>query len=638
MNRRGGEPGEVESRAESRVNKLVVAVLVLGGLGLALLLWLVPARGAVRTGADTGSELTSPRAAGTLERPPSATPLETPLDPSGEMPARESAASVPAIPPPATQTEAEPVAGLSFHGQVLDALTQRPIAGARALVARPKRHVRPEELTPEEIEREVVSDAEGRFELPLAEGRPIEIGHLLADGYGAGTFVLDGEHRSRAKAAVLELLPGAALEVAVTDAAGAPVPGAKVELVGSREQITRANSMIFRSSQSWVAHTDESGLARLSNLPAEVELAWTVLLEVESTGRAGRIALAPGELRQLRVVLAGSARILGMVRDEQGLPVPGLDLWLAQTDSADPRAKAAFAKARSDENGRFEFRDVPFETLILGPSPGTQEFVARDEPVVRVDRPLVEQDLEVLRGLFLAGRVVGSEQELEGLDFLCVQHLDGRWLSDGSLAGASFRAGPLPPGEYLVSASGAWSATAIVRAAAGSSDVELPILANQELRLRIEGADGPFELESRDLERGPVFRRGVEDGTRLRLAPGRHALYLTAPDGQVAFLAPLVVEQGQPERELVLRLERGARCTFVHRAAEGTRRLVLLVDGMPFPLPSAFDDAVPAGAARSVLVPPRALVAELHEGKRVVARESLAPAPGERLRVELVPR
>lgn len=615
------------------MKKLLLAVLVVvGGV-----LWLLPGRGSEQDGGGAEPGRSALEAAAPPEAP------GVTIEP-GERPAREQVGEVGQVADESAPVEEElPAPGVeessssaSFHGQVFDALTQRPMAGVRAVIARAQRKVGPEELAPEEIAREAVSDVEGRFELALVSAHGVDLGTLLAEGYGPARFLADQAHASRATAAVLELLPAAALEVDVTDVDGQPLRGAMVALVGPSENLMSANSAVFASGREWEARTDATGRARFPSLPAEVELAWTVLREPDA-GRAGRVALAPGETRSLAVVLGSDARVFGHVRDEQGSPVAGLDLWLAQADAADRRARAAVAKTRSDESGRFEFAGVPYETLVLGPAPGAQEFMARGHEVVFVDRPIVERDLVVERGLFLSGRVTGNTAEIEELAFLNVQHLDGTYVDSATLDGASFRIGPLRAGEYLLSGADAHRGTAVVRVAAGASDVELPMLEQRELRLSIQGSGGPFELRVRDVSRGPIWMWTETAGTSiLPLVPGRYALLVSAPGDLVGYLAFEVGEH--TPSELALRLEPAARCTFVHRASEGTRTLRFFVDGAPYVSDHLSESALPAGAARSLLLPPRPLVAELCEGTRVVARETLAPRPGERLRVELVPR
>jgi hypothetical protein len=604
------------------VKKLVVAVLVLVGL----VLWLLPRREPARDGLDMQPE--APLVAAPA-------PLETPQVVAAE-PEASTAREPVAEPAAATPSEPEETAlsgtRAEFHGQLLDALSQRPIAGARVLVSRAQRKARADELTPEEIAREVHSDADGFFVLPVSTRGGGEPGHVLAEGFGARRFLADGAHGSRAQAAVLALVPAAGLEVRVRETGGAPAAGARVELVRPGEHFSSGNSAMFLTGLSWSALADDAGLARFAGLPAEIELAWSVRHADGEGGPAGRLALAPGETRRLEVVLGG-ARLVGHVRDEQGVPVPGLALWLAQADVA-AHDREVVATASSDANGRFEFAAVPFARLVLGPDPELGGFVVRAEALVVVDRPVVEQDLEVTPGLFLEGRVVGSAAELARISFLNVFRLDGTWCAGGEFLPPDFRAGPLPSDEYLVSASGADAATTRVRAAAGTSGIELELLGARELVLRIQGAGGPCELAFREPSTSIVRRSHVAGEVRQRFAFGEHVVQATTADGRVGMLA-FTVDELTPE-ELVLALAPGASCTFVHRAEAGARTLVLRVDGAIFALPFR-TKALAAGAALEVLVPARPLVVELCEGGRVVASQALAPAAGERLRVELVP-
>jgi hypothetical protein len=619
------------------VKRLVVALLgVVLLVVAALALWLVLVRAVERGGADARADSVA-----AAEAPPSDAPLEAPRLLAAEPEAASARESLPVstvgradeVRIPA----ATPEMSVSFHGLVLDGATRLPIARARATVAGGEPD-QPSHASEAPDGGEATSDGAGRFELRLSPGELGGSARLRADGYGEETCALDDAHDAPERAQVIELLPAAALEVRVLDAGGAPERGGEVRLARpGRSDISADFLGRVDAGLSWSTTTDADGVARFGSVPAEVELGWEVLVEPLSYGNAGHLALAPGETRRIEVRLGGNARLFGHVRDEQGAAVPGLELWLGQPQATFSRR--GVATAASDAQGRFEFVNVPFETFVLGLLPEESDFTTYGETLLTIDRSVVEHDLEVTRGLFLSGRVLRSAEAVGELVSAEVHALDGTWLDSDRLDGGAFRLGPLPPGEYLVSAAGIGAATAIVRALAGASDLELPQLAARSFRIRIEGARGPFELQARDLQRTMVSFWDKEDAEFSHVfTPGRHALSASAAGELVGLLAIDVDEVAPPKEpeELVLRLERGARCTFVHRAALGTRRLQVRVDDVPYPLVS-FGDELVAGASRTLLVPARPLVAELLEGQRVVARETLSPTHGQRLRVELVP-
>jgi hypothetical protein len=174
-------------------------VLVVGAV-----LWLLPRRELARVGdrQEPEAPTQAPAAATALERLDAA---EDRRDQPVRVPADDPVSSVdddPA-PPGAEQTGMQRY----FHGQVFDALAWHPLPGVRAVVPKTKRKARPDELAAEEISHEVVTDGEGRFELPLATKHGVELGYLLTDGYGLVSFMVDEEHGSRASALVLDLLP-----------------------------------------------------------------------------------------------------------------------------------------------------------------------------------------------------------------------------------------------------------------------------------------------------------------------------------------------------------------------------------------------------------------------------------------------
>ena len=609
---------------------LVPLLLVLGGVAA----WLLArSSGAVRgTSLALEPPVESPREVGEPSRI-----LREPETPRTTV-AREAVAATKTI-----RAEERPIVGAPantrpFHGLVLDALTQAPIEGARALLSSSKRNAPPSDLAPEEIEVEARSDAAGRFQLALPERGALGVAQLVADGYGSISFVHDLAHAAPERAEVIELLPAASLEVRVLDPKGSPKEGVAVEL-SPPPILEWRDGMHIRSGRRdpWPARTDADGRALFEGLPAEAVLAWTVSEPAGSGMREGQLALAPGERRRLDVVLGGTARVFGRVRDDLGAPVRELTLDLAREGYPTRKIQAVTV---SDASGAFEFGDVAFGTYRLSCGEDVEDFVAHRETLV-VDRERTELELVLTRGLSIAGRVVANTGDFDEHDSVSVWSLDGVPLLSATLDESAFRVGPLAPGEYLVGAQDGELKSEVVRASAGTSDLELRVQPPVDVRVRVQGTTGAYQAFVLDLQRQSGAFWGESSASFTDgFAPGAHALIFTTPDGRLALLPRLVVESGVPHDEVVLDLQTAARCTLVHRATEGTRSVRLLADGEPLPLwrgLTLIDELLP-GASETVLVPAGALTAELVEGGRVVDSERFVVAPGERRRIELTPR
>ncbi len=617
------------------MRKLAFVGLVLGAAALWLLSTRAPGRG-------DANRSTSAEAA---PAPAEHTELATPLMPASRAAEsqREEALQIEASAPSAVtsaEASAEDPPMIAFHGVVRDALSGAPIPGARAFIAR-ARGEPATELSSSGIDASP-SDAAGRFKLSFSSQRRLAGGQLEAEGYGAVTFVLDQEHGTPERAEVVELLSAATLEVHVTDTLGKGLDKVAVELVRyATAPAFRSGAVLMPDRQHWYAHTDASGIARLAGLSAEVVLGWTVRQSAGSRWREGRLALAPGEVRRIDVVLGGSARVSGRVRDEFDAAVPDLPLFLAPESNGTHHGDSQrVLETKSDSSGAFEFIDVSYDTYRLGNRPAAQGFLELDEALV-VDQERIERELKLTRGLFLSGRIVGAQTGLNDLTSAVALSHEGTLVAVGNIKDLAFRLGPMLPGAYLVGAGDGETGTEVVPARAGDSDIELHVVTPVEVIVRVKSVEGRVDVSLVDLER--AFSTSWNAGSSpftLELVPGAYALWVTTVGGLVGFVPRFVVPaRGSPE-EIVLDLRTGAHCTLVHAASEGRRSLRLLVGGGALPMEWVFNHAYELypGASQSVLLPAGPVSAELVEDGRVVAREEVLLAPGERRRIVLAPR
>lgn len=554
--------------------------------------------------------------------------------------AQEPRAAESSVRPPVVVPELAVEHQARFHGLVIDGLTGQPISGARAWLSDSSHPIEITSLDPQEVIAESTSDTRGHFVLQAATYTSFQA-YVRADGYGFGSFVVDPEGDIPELPVRVELLPAAELEFRVRDVRGEPLPVIDVglDLLGE-EEFGRTRS-VRRGRGSWKTTTDEQGRARFAGLPPERVLAWKV--SAGDALREDRIALGAGEQRRVEVVFGSGARIFGSLRDQHRALVPGLELWVARP-SEERRfhsGRKLVARTKSDELGRFELADLPYEPLVIGPASDQEDFVPRATPVV-VDGAVVALDLVVTRGLAISGRVVGTKKDLASVaSVIAVRH-------DGDLGWAeltqngSFRISPLEPGEYLVYGWGVGSGTEVQRQPAGAGDVELDIVAPRTVSIRVENGGEDLEFRVHDLERGTFEWSERDSGTfEWAFSPGTFELLATTLDGRVGLVPRIEVGDVEPRGEVVVALEPGASVTLVHAATSGLRALRLFVGGVPFALPplnaSSSEGLVP-GAAETLLVPAGELRAELLEGERVVAGETVTLLSGERRRIVLAPR
>jgi hypothetical protein len=162
----------------------------------------------------------------------------------------------------------------------------------------------------------------------------------------------------------------------------------------------------------------------------------------------------------------GTSRIRGRVVSDNGLPVRGAEVSLSGN---------AVAALKSDDNGRFEFVDLPPGNFTLDASKagfagpivingGMPSDISLVRTFAVADGQTVERTITLTRGAVIRGRVVDAfgdpitEAEIRVERFVygpgssrqLVQHSSGvvAWLTDDR---GEYRVFGVPPGEVLVS-------------------------------------------------------------------------------------------------------------------------------------------------------------------------------------------
>lgn len=176
------------------------------------------------------------------------------------------------------------------------------------------------------------SDAQGRFELPLGM-RPTGTDLVAIRGDLAGRLTLDPGSLEADEPVVLRLATPGAVEGAVLDAVGRPVPGAKVWLAdpswvgpGERGPVQAEATLAGREAESWCpVACDSNGRFRLEGL---LDRAYR-LVASDPFGRIVRVQpdVHAGDALEFRLDAAADAgQVTGQVVDSRGRPIEGVEV------------------------------------------------------------------------------------------------------------------------------------------------------------------------------------------------------------------------------------------------------------------------------------------------------------------------
>jgi RNA polymerase sigma-70 factor (ECF subfamily) len=321
--------------------------------------------------------------------------------------------------------------GFDVHGLVTDA-AERPVAGAEIVLesAAAPRWVRPT-LT--------VTDREGRFALRAIRSNFLPAVSARASGFAPtarailmSTEGVDVEVHLRFPAA------GGALAGRVFGPDGEPVAGATV-VVGDEDERGRLTLPDGARAWSWareVVVCDERGGFRFPGLPAGRHE-----LQARARGLApwrGEAEIFAGRTAEAFVTLSAPATLIGRVVDPAGQPVAGASV------DAGGAFRFAGAWTRSDDDGRFELRDLPVGPFEAHAEHGGQARAS----FVGAAGAVLEWRAVLSAGPPLLGRVAAPGADLAGLLVI-------GYGSDGTMLGPTrtdaegrFRFDSCAEGEY----------------------------------------------------------------------------------------------------------------------------------------------------------------------------------------------
>ncbi len=497
--------------------------------------------------------------------------------------------------------------------------------------------------------KEALTDADGLAGLWWSDLRADQVS-VEAEGYGPALVGVQRGHETPQSAFVVRLSCAGCLRGRVLGASDQPIGGAEVEVVARGQHLARTEAgsvhpggftFLNFEDRSWSASTDAEGAFRLCGLSPSIPLQVTVSKNpnLRLTVR-DPVKLAPGEEREVDYRLLAGAVVLGVVRDEAGLPVPNCLIWL----KAEARRKPSTweddlpdRSVSSDDQGRFEILDVSPGEWELGPAPTSGYLPTPVAVHVPVGAARVEVVLELRAGLFVAGRVVGPD----GLPVTNVTVMSNRGPNGESRADGSFRIGPLEPGKVTLNV---WSF------ASGLTAEPLEVQAGEEdVLLRLEPG-GAITGHLVDVSGGPVggfatlseegagfgtimFSTVAADGefTFDGLRPGSYGVSARSAEGGAGSVQGIKVSGSIRVEEVSVRLAPGGQLALRFPTGEGNRAYRVRSGDCLL----HFDSV---GAEESVTphLPAGAVTVELHApgGALLLTRETVVRA-GETLLVDM---
>lgn len=271
-----------------------------------------------------------------------------------------------------------------------------------------------------------LSDLDGQYELRDVPPGRVRVLARHPD-FLAGTSELTELAPGSSADVQVSLRPGAVLEGHVTDAEGAAVRGARIDVIAAAAGVQQ--SAITRADGTFV----------LRALPPSVELMLARPGERQRFILRRTFELEPGQRRSVELVLPRERPPLSVVvTDEEEEPVAGATVALSSLDPDVPLRESA----RTDAHGEARLGDAAgLDATLRVQAEGLRPFEAR------VDGAADRVEVRLVRGTAVRGRVthVRGRQNLSGAEVVLLQGGDRRVTrsrSDGEFDFADVSVGP----------------------------------------------------------------------------------------------------------------------------------------------------------------------------------------------------
>lgn len=272
-------------------------------------------------------------------------------------------------------------AGSTIEGEVLDAVTGKPIAGAQVHVS--EWDVSPyAEVDPDFAVVRAKTDVKGRFTLSGVQGDGRPLVRAMATGFGseAAPVVAGAPMKFR-------LSPGRDLRGVIVDGADRPVAKARVTLRGSASTLSGASNASGRFE-----------IGGLKPIPYDVTIMAAGLAPFVKS------AIDP-ETTSLRVVLEKASSVSGRLVDEEGKPLKGV-VRLRSHDGVSAASLGQAAMASVGEDGKFSIGVLRPGSNVIQLAGVGYTTIERTIEIAQAGEAPSLGDVVFEAGLTIRGRVV----------------------------------------------------------------------------------------------------------------------------------------------------------------------------------------------------------------------------------------
>jgi hypothetical protein len=507
-----------------------------------------------------------------------------------------------------------------------------------------------------EVEPLARSDADGRARVEVRSWLTPGV-VAIAAGYGPLAIGLGAGYERPAGALEVALERSASVDATILGPDGRPAPGAHLEISISPVYLARPEDADFAVGQgpfAWGGRADDRGHIVIAELPPRVPLMPRAVSSGgdQDTGPPREsIILAPGEVREAEYSFGGLSRVVGVLRDPDGAPVPETTVWILATQGLEPGLISAsdrgnlFQELPTEVDGEFVLGSVPEGHYAVFPAPPTSGQTATWAPLgtpfeVPPGAPEVFVEALAVPALSIGGRVVDPGGAPVDDTWVFTSALDRpgylRTLTDED---GAFRVEGLVEGRYELRALGRGRLTDSepLGAEAGDEELVLVLGAGATLRARLRGPDGPPEkgraLLTRPLTSEGAIAVGIDPDGELvveGLPPGIWDVAFTTPTGLCGRLVRVQLDAGAEVGPLDVPLSAGGRLRLRYEGSERSVYFSVEQDGVQLDF-----DGLLSGTADVRTVPAGTLTVRFGEYSEMAGAKTVRVEPGEELEVVL---
>jgi hypothetical protein len=484
------------------------------------------------------------------------------------------------------------------------------------------------------------TDSSGHFELSVPSWRD-NYAHVSAAGFGIGVSELGRDHETPVHPIVVRLHRSASIEARIVDEVGAPIPNvdvtAYVEAFRLQSEPAADSSLIGAPNLEWKARTDAQGKCTLSGLVAGTQLMVRFLRDGARVCADREIeSLLPSEERSIQWDIDLGCTLAATLVDDDGAVVPDREVWLFASVIVDEKdgwqalSREELKDSKTtDANGRLAFH-VNAGTWCIGPAPLRPTSVEPDSKAIvacgelfDVERGARRRDvtLHARRGTLIRGRVIDSSGGIPtrfnvrmlplppAEQYFARNQNETQGIYAHPEPNATFVLGPLPPGEFELTATGydpnQPSLPAKMKVRSGDQNVVLQLRVLGHIFGRVVDARtrGPVAASVGLAPNSPSEYVCKADGRfslRQRGYPGNWCLIATTPDGRIGLLKGVEDDIGQDLTGLEIGVELAGRLKIRY---EGSREdFWISIDAADTPIAftsvprnGEVDQLVPAG-------------------------------------------